>query len=200
MELSNLIYKEDLYNGATSAVSAILITKEMLNEKRLLPVGEVTTFATEINIINEEIVLKGNSVFNGYLGNYIGGYYKENNTNCYNTGDIGYIENGKLYCKGRIDGQIKYKGYRIELNDIEYNLNLINGIKESAVVAKYNEDNIVKTIKAFIVTENEMDVNYIKKELKKYLPSYMIPKTIKVIDKLPINQNGKIDRKALKEL
>lgn len=185
---------------ATSAVSGILITKEMANSLQLLPVGEVNTFATDIEIVDDEIILKGKSVFSGYLGNYIGGYYNENNVNCYRTGDIGYIEDGKLYCKGRKDSQVKYKGYRIELNDIEYNINLISGVKECAVVAKYNENLVVKTIKAFVVVDNSQDANYVKTELKKYIPAYMMPKAIKIIDKLPINQNGKVDRKVLSEL
>ena len=185
---------------ATSAVSAILITKEMLNTEQLLPVGEVNNFATDIEIIDNEIVLKGNSVFNGYLGNDIGGYYKEDNINCFKTGDIGYIEDGKLYCKGRKDNQVKYKGYRIELNDIEHNINQIDGVIESAVIAKYTDDKIVKTIKDYVVVENNIDSKIIKQELEKSIPSYMIPKTITILEKLPINKNGKIDRKALSEL
>ncbi len=185
---------------ATSAVSGIQITKEMVDTLSLLPVGEVTNFATDILIDKDEIILKGDSVFNGYLGDYIGGYYKEDNINCYKTGDIGYIEDGKLYCKGRKDTQVKYKGYRIELNDIEYNINLIKDVKDCAVIAKKDGDLITKTIKAFVVVENNHDENYIKDELEKLIPSYMMPKTIKIVDSLPINRNGKIDRKALSEL
>ncbi len=185
---------------ATSAVSAILITKEMANNNQLLPVGEVNTAATYIEIIDDEIVLKGKSVFSGYLNNYIGGYYKEDNINCYKTGDLGYIKDRKLYCKGRKDNQVKYKGYRIELDDIEHNINLIDGVIDCAVIAKYSDNFIVKTIKAFIVVNNNQDATYIKNELEKLIPIYMIPKTIKIIDKLPINRNGKIDRKALNEL
>ncbi len=184
---------------ATSAVSAILITKEMANTLQLLPVGEAENFATDIEIIDDEIVLKGESVFGGYLSNDSGGYYKENDVNCFRTNDIGYIENGKLYCKGRKDTQIKYKGYRIELSDIENNINLIDGVKDCIVVAK-GDDSIVKTIKAFVVADNIRDVNDIKLEIKKYIPAYMVPKTIQIIDKLPINQNGKIDRKRLRDL
>lgn len=178
---------------ATSAVSAKLITKDMLEED-ILPVGEVGNFATDIIIDNDEIVLKGKSVFQGYLGN---SERKESKDTFYRTGDIGYIKDGNLYCKGRKDNQVKYLGYRIELNDIENNLLKINDVKDCAVIAKYNSNNIVKTIKAFVVTSK--DKKYIKDELSKLLPHYMIPKTIVLMNRLPINQNGKIDRKALEE-
>lgn len=184
---------------ATSAVCSILITKDILDDE-ILPVGDVLKSATDIKVINNEIVLKGNSVFSGYLGNYNGGYYKENGINVYKTGDYGYIKNNKLYCSGRIDSQIKYKGYRIELNDIKNNILKVDGIIDAEVIAKYNQDNIVKSIKAFVVLDSKYDIFYVKDELSKLLPSYMIPKTIKVLDKLPVNNNGKVDRKALSNL
>ena len=185
---------------ATSAVSGILITPEMTDKFELLPVGEVGNFATEISIVDEEIVLKGNSVFNGYLGNVYAGYYNDMGVNCYNTGDIGFIENGKLYCQGRKDSQIKYKGYRIELNDIENNINRIDGVIDCAVVAKYNDDNVVKLIKAFVVLEDGYSIDIVKSELKKLIPVYMMPNQIRAIDELPINCNQKIDRKLLSNL
>lgn len=184
---------------ATSAVSAINITKDMLHSD-LLPCGDVKNFATKIIIENGEIILKGDSVFAGYLGNYIGGYYKENNINCFKTGDIGFIKNGMLYCKGRKDTQIKYKGYRIDLLDIENNIYKIKGVKQCAVVAKYQNEYSVKMIKAFLVLEDGYDVNFIKENLKKLIPLYMMPKQIIEMDTLPINCNGKIDRKMLIEL
>ena len=184
---------------ATSAVCSILITKDILDDE-ILPVGDVLKSATDIKVINNEIVLKGNSVFSGYLGNYNGGYYNENGINVYKTGDYGYIKNNKLYCSGRKDNQIKYKGYRIELNDIKNNILKVDGIIDAEVIAKYNQDNIVKSIKAFVVLDSKYDILYVKDELSKLLPSYMIPKTIKVLDKLPVNNNGKVDRKALSNL
>ena len=122
----------------------------MLDDE-LLPCGEINNFATEISIIDDEIVLKGESVFGGYLGEYIGGYYNENNINCFKTGDIGYIKNNFLYCKGRKDTQIKYKGYRIELTDIENNIYKMKGVKQCAVVAKYQNEFNVKMMKAFVI-------------------------------------------------
>jgi len=185
---------------AASAVSAILITPQMAQNNKILPVGEVGSFATDIEINDGEIVLKGKSVFGGYLGSVTGGYFKEGSVNCFRTGDMGCIENGLLYCKGRTDSQIKFKGYRIELTEIEYNINLIDGVKECAVIAKYNGENAVKTVKAFVVADEGITAEYIKDELKKHLPEYMTPKTVKLMDSLPVNANGKTDRKALGEL
>lgn len=184
---------------ATSAVSAVCISKDML-ECDILPCGDISTSAVNIQIENEEIILKGKSVFDGYLGEHIGGYYVENDINCFYTGDIGYIQEGLLYCKGRKDSQIKYKGYRIEISDIESNLYKIHGVRECAVVAKYQGEYSVKLIKAFVVIEDFCTVENIKEELKKYIPSYMMPKSFVVLDRLPVNQNGKIDRKRLLEL
>lgn len=184
---------------ATSAVSAILITREIIENEPLLPVGDLDSLATEVEIIDGEIVLKGNSVFSGYLGNSAGGYYKENGVNCYKTGDLGFKKDGKLYCKGRKDSQIKFKGYRIELNEIEFHLSQISGVKECAVIAKRTPDGIVKTIKAFVAPEN-LTADYIRAELLKSLPEYMLPKAFKFAKQLPINKNGKIDRRALSEL
>lgn len=184
---------------ATSAVSAINITKEMLDDE-LLPCGDINNFATEVEIVDDEIILKGNSVFSGYLGEYVGGYYNENNINCFKTGDIGFINDNYLYCKGRKDSQIKYKGYRIELTDIENNIYKINGVKQCVVVAKYQNEFTVKMIKAFVVLDEGCNVDYIKDNLKKMIPLYMMPKQIIEMTSLPINCNGKIDRKKLSEL
>ena len=106
-----------------------------------------------------------------------------------------------LYCRGRKDNQIKYKGYRIELGDIENNLLKVDGVKETVVVAKLKEDQItVKLIKAYIVVDKNIDITYVKRKLKEMLPEYMMPKTIEILEKIPINNNGKYDRKKLKEL
>lgn len=185
---------------ATCCVCLNTIEDSMLS-KSSLPVGKISTAATPIEIANNEIILKGDSVFSGYLDLDSPNYYQENNINTYKTGDIGYIENDYLYCNGRLDSQIKYQGYRIELSDIENNLLKIEGIKEACVIAKFKTDsNIVRLIKAFVTTSKEITELDIKQELIKLLPRYMIPKTIVILDKMPINENGKYDRKKLKEL
>ncbi len=182
----------------TCAVSAIEVTKEMLETEDILPVGEMSTAATEIEVIDGEIILSGESVFGGYVGfNFENCFFKQGQ-NCYRTGDLGFIQNGKLYCKGRFDSQIKYKGYRIELSDIEANISSLPGVSSSAVIAKRDENGEVKMIKAFVTGEVSSDE--IRTVLKEKLPEYMIPKVIKILDKMPMNANGKIDRKELIKL
>ena len=183
---------------AASAVSAIEITEEILEKEELLPVGKISSAATEITVENGEIVLKGKSVSKGYLSGETGGFYKENGKKCFKTGDMGFIENGKLYCKGRFDSQIKYNGYRIELSEIEANISSVSGTENCAVIVKRNPEGEVRLIKAFVsgnVSEEE-----IRKKLSENLPEYMIPKSIKKLDFIPFNKNGKIDRKELEKL
>ena len=185
---------------ATCFVSLIEVQENMLNDK-LLPVGKIKDSAVEIELNNDEIVLKGKSVFENYLEFESNNCYKEKNNNCYKTGDIGYINEGYLYCNGRIDNQIKYMGYRIELGDIENNLLKIDGINEAVVICKNKENsNIVKLIIGYIVIDKNINEEYIKKELSNLLPHYMIPKKLVFLEKIPVNENGKYDRKKLTEL
>lgn len=179
---------------ATSAVSVIEIQDAMLEES-ILPVGKIGSFATEIDIINDEIVLKGDSVFSGYLGGIIGGHFIESGIHCYRTGDVGWIDSGKLYCNGRLDNQVKYMGYRIELGEIEAAILSLDKIDDCVVVAEQNDEGVVKKIKAFIIGDAEIEK--IKESISSILPGYMIPKNIIKIDSIPLNQNCKADRRAL---
>ena len=171
---------------ATCAISAIDITKDMVNENNL-PVGDINNLATLLEIKNNEIILYGKSVFKGYINGEI--------INKYHTGDLGFIYDNKLYLKGRIDNQIKYKGYRIELEEIENNISLIEGVLDVVVLPVYNDNKEILYLKAFIVGNSNKEI--IIENLKKILPNYMIPKVFIFLDKLPINKNNKIDRKAL---
>lgn len=174
---------------ATCFVCATKITKDNLNDL-VLPVGDILNPSTKIEIIDDEIVLSGESVFNGYLNLESDSYYKKDNISYFNTHDLGYIENNKLYCKGRSDSQIKLNGYRIELQEIENVIEELEYIDDSVVLA-HTLNNKVQYIKAFITLNKEIDIKEIYNELEKKLPSYMIPKIIKILDKMPVNNNGK---------
>lgn len=202
---------------AASAVCAVKITPEMIEDDGELPVGEVAHCATEVRVTDGEIILAGASVAGGYLANTLKeadcgtAFSLENGVHVYRTGDIGSIRDGLIYCDGRRDFQVKYKGYRIELHDIENNMNRIPGVLESAVIAVRNSDGMVRAINAFCVPDYTVespeipdakciDIEYVKIKLGEMLPDYMVPRNIRILDRLPMNANGKIDRKALEQL
>ena len=183
---------------ATSAVCACLIDQTMIDDDKSLPVGNLSDAAVDIQIIDQEIVLKGQSVFSGYLGDTEKKYFINNETGEYKTGDYGYIFNGRLYFTGRKDDQFKYKGYRIELRDIESNITSVSGVTGCAVVRSLARKNKVRSIKAYVTIDDTYDQSEVEKEIRSRLPSYMIPKKILFVAKLPVNANGKIDREVLK--
>ena len=180
---------------ACCAVSSVNITEEMLNYE-LLPVGVIKDSAVQINIIKDEIILSGKSVSNGYINIKSSNFYKKDGYNCYKTGDIGYVKDGYLFCKGRIDNQIKYKGYRIELEEIEEALNSIEEVKNSVVLVK-KKDNVIMLLEAYVSLNKKIDIDEIKKKLLDYIPIYMIPKSIKIVDEIPINNNFKKSREGV---
>lgn len=183
---------------ATCFVCSTIITKKDL-DKNILPVGDMNNTSTNIIINNGIILLSGPAVFNGYLNNDNNPFIELNTIKYYNTNDIGYIEDNRLYCIGRADSQIKLNGYRIELLEIENKIKELNYITDCVVVAK-KQDNQVKYIKAFITVNKDINTDEIYNYLKERIPIYMIPKYIEILDAMPTNNNGKIDRKKISEL
>ena len=114
----------------------------------------------------------------------------------YRTGDIVKLVNGMFYFLGRKDNQIKHMGYRIELEEIETALSSIDNVNQSAVI--YRRDNPTHgKIIAFIASQKELDQMFIERQLKEKLPSYMLPAKLIVLESLPKNANGKVDKKIL---
>ncbi len=114
----------------------------------------------------------------------------------YRTGDLAkWLPDGNIEFLGRTDHQVKLRGYRIELEEIESAINMNNGIKESIVTVK-GDSSKNQYLCAYVVGD-EIDSQSIKGNLKKKLPGYMVPTSYVVIDKIPLTPNGKIDRKAL---
>lgn len=112
----------------------------------------------------------------------------------YMSGDLGfYDEDGLLNYSGRKDNQIKRFGHRIELKEIELSILKIDGILDVCCV--YTKEN--DCLCAFVVSENQCDAVKIKSSLKSMLPRFMIPNLVIEKSKIPINKNGKIDRKVL---
>ena len=113
----------------------------------------------------------------------------------YKTGDIGYFgEDGELYFAGRKDNQIKHRGYRIELEEIEACGDAFEGVDRGCCI--YNPEKEVITL----FYEGRIEEAKIKENFRNKLASYMVPGKVVKLDKLPLMGGGKIDRKALSKL
>jgi D-alanine--poly(phosphoribitol) ligase subunit 1 len=117
----------------------------------------------------------------------------------YKTGDLVQVdEKGHLHFKGRADNQIKHMGYRIELEEIESILSTLKYVDETAVIYEKLGEGLGQIV-AFVSVSGNEEVAEVMGELKGLLPDYMLPKKLFILEALPKNQNGKIDRVALKE-
>lgn len=116
----------------------------------------------------------------------------------YQTGDLGRLTHDRqLECLGRRDNQLKIRGFRIELSDIEENFRKVTGVSDAVVVAEKLNGEL--TLIGYFVSSGEQSLTdkMVKSELKHLLPYYMIPNFITELEKLPLNSNGKVDRKQL---
>jgi amino acid adenylation domain-containing protein len=121
----------------------------------------------------------------------------------YRTGDLAKVDDqGRIMLLGRADTQVKSRGYRIELGEIEAALDGIAELQESAVVPVASdgfEDSLLCC--AYVPRAGgEVAPAILRQRLAKVLPGYMLPSRWKQLDRLPLNQNGKTDRPALREL
>lgn len=119
-------------------------------------------------------------------------------TRVLHTGDWArYDDSGNLVFLARSDAQIKYKGYRIELGEIEAAVNALAFIGRACVL--YNADK--ERITAFVTTDRaELKLRDLNAALEGRLVDYMLPRRLVVLEKMPLNANGKIDRPYLKTL
>ncbi|WP_343914392.1 amino acid adenylation domain-containing protein, partial [Aquimarina litoralis] len=114
----------------------------------------------------------------------------------YRTGDVGrWLTNGNIEFLGRKDHQVKIRGHRIELGEIEHQLLLKEDILEAVVLAVDKGEE--KELVAYVVSENDQNVDDLRKYLSKALPEYMLPAYFVQLEKIPLTINGKTDKKKL---
>ncbi|MCL2717215.1 MAG: amino acid adenylation domain-containing protein [Lachnospiraceae bacterium] len=180
---------------------------EAINDTGVIPVGRPFK-NTEIIILNElnervkenesgEICVRGTSLTLGYYNDFaktnenfvqnpLNKFYPEL---IYRTGDIGYFNNkGEIVFCSRKDHQIKHMGNRIELGEIEASIYRIAEIKMACCVY----DQAKNKIRLFYV--GDITGKEVTEKLKNLLPRYMMPNSVKQIEKMPLKANGKIDR------
>ncbi|MFC9947387.1 non-ribosomal peptide synthetase [Streptomyces pratensis] len=155
-----------------------------------------------------ELFLAGTGVARGYLNRpgltasrFVADPYGPPGSRMYRSGDRGRYADGELYFTGRIDNQVKVRGFRVELGEIEARLES-HPAAEIVVAAVGGEDVSTEYIVAYVRTSARHDVS--EAELREYarraLPEHMVPSAIVLLDRFPTLLNGKVDRKALAEL
>lgn len=111
----------------------------------------------------------------------------------YQTGDtVRWLDNGELQYLGRSDTQVKLRGFRIELSEVETALLKHPSVSDAVVTLDEGQQ-----LAAFVVADGPLNPPALKEFLREQLPEYMLPGAIALLDILPLNTNGKVDRKAL---
>ena len=115
----------------------------------------------------------------------------------YRTGDIvRYLPSGDIQFVGRRDGQVKIRGFRIELKEVEAIIREFSGIKDATVQA-FDEEGGGKFIAAYIVSDKTIDIEALNQFILDEKPPYMVPAVTMQIDSIPLNQNQKVNKRAL---
>lgn len=179
--------------GAPVAGATVLILDDALSEVASGEVGE--------------LCIGGPGLARGYLHNEVmtrEKFIDHGGHRFYRTGDLArYLADGSLQFLGRKDEQIKIRGNRVELTEIEIQLALVSGVKLVAVAATAPADPSQKEIVAFLTAEDGDQekkralVASIKTQLKAILPDYMRPANYVLVDGFPLTPNGKVDKQAL---
>lgn len=187
------------------------------NDTRL-PIGQPIARTTAY-ILNDDmlplpayvpgkIFLGGKGLAAGYLGNDELNRQKFVTVNnaffsgirLYDTGDMGRQRpDGMIEFLGRQDGQLKIRGHRIEIGEIENALLRHEEIKETKVIVETGESND-KYLVAYFTAHDKKHPQELKPFLGEILPAYMLPFDFRQVDQIPLNQNGKADVRKLKEL
>lgn len=122
------------------------------------------------------------------------------NQRMYKSGDLARIlSDGSVEFLGRIDDQIKIRGFRVEPGEVESVIATMNSIKETVVVGYSGDQNVILDLVAYIVADHKIDELELRKYLKTQLPDYMIPTIFMQIEQMPLTPSGKISRSALPE-
>ena len=118
----------------------------------------------------------------------------------FRTGDLGRIDaDGCLWVLGRRDGFVKIRGNRVESAEVETALRALPAVREAAVIVQdeFGED---PALLGFVAADGHVTGQAVRRQLAAHLPDYMLPNSISVLEELPRNANGKVDRPALRAL
>lgn len=200
--------------GPTEASIDVTYYDCKLNETDSIPIGKPIGNTT-IYILRDmklcgigmpgELCIGGIGVAKGYLNRpeltaekFIPNPYEEGLL--YRTGDVAYWdqEGNVKYC-GRRDEQVKIRGQRVELGEIEENIRKLEYVQDAVVIARKDE-NHVESIYAYFTANTVLDMKQVREALSVNLPNYMIPQYMMQIEEIPLTNNGKIKKQTLPEI
>lgn len=206
-----------LHNGYGPTESTIIVTAFEVDQKYTdIPIGKplenVRTYVTDaygrrlpVGALGE-LWLSGPQVARGYLNRpekqaevFITNPFTDEKkwSPVYHTGDIvRYLPDGNIQFIGRRDGQVKIRGFRIELKEVEAIIREFPGIKDATVQA-FDDEGGGKFIAAYIVSDKKVDIEALNNFILEEKPPYMVPAVTMQIDTIPLNQNQKVNKKAL---
>ncbi|SDY75283.1 amino acid adenylation domain-containing protein [Nitrosomonas sp. Nm33] len=177
------------------------------------PVGDRTAYIVDAEMkpvpqgVTGELYLGGVGLARGYLNwpgltaeRFVADPFDENGGRLYRTGDLArWRADGQIEYLGRLDHQVKIRGFRIELGEIEAQLLLQPAVREAVVIAKVASHGARLVAYVSLHTGSMVDTAGLRESIGKALPDYMIPSAIVILENLPLNANGKVDRKLLPE-
>jgi D-alanine--poly(phosphoribitol) ligase subunit 1 len=190
----------------------VISEKDFENMNELAPLGYIASnFGYEIIASDNsdpnfgELALTGPCVGLGYYNDtertsksFVQNPTKKFNQIMYKTGDlVEKAPNGYLHFKGRADNQVKHMGYRIELEEVEAAFCTLAYVNEVGVIYEKLSAELGQIVAFVSLNDDKINTQLILDDVKKILPPYMIPRQVKILDVLPKNQNGKIDRNQL---
>jgi len=148
-----------------------------------------------------ELAIAGVQLADGYLGTpelSAARFPVRDGKRWYLTGDLAIRDAaGTFHCLGRIDNQVKVMGYRVELEEVDAHLRLTSGADVVGSIAWPLVDGMAHGIVSFIGAPTINGAGVIA-DLKTRIPSYMVPSRVIALEKMPLNQSGKVDRNALR--
>ena len=193
----------NLYGPAETTIACTFHLTDLMADQTDIPIGQslpnyrclVLDEYSQMVIVGQEgeLVVGGVGVFAGYLGR--DDLTKKtlihiDNEVFYRTGDLVWIDNcGCLHYVGRKDHQVKIRGQRIELDEIERCL--LETTISACIVLKYEEHLV-----AYVQSTNAIE-KHLREHCRSRLPPFMVPSTIIMLEQFPLNNNGKVDRKCL---
>ena len=211
-KLRDLGVTATFYNGYGPTETTITCTYAQVKDKYMTigkPFANTSLYLLDkaghvlpINAIGD-LTIAGDSVGRGYLGlpdkteeKFIEVFGKR----AYRSGDLArYNSEGNIEFFGRLDNQVKLRGLRVELDEIEKVLNSYPNISRSVIIVKTNQVD-GDYLAAYFTAPYEVDKDDLTKHMAKSLTPYMIPKVLMQLDKIPLTPNGKIDKKALPDI